>query len=85
MAFFDDLAGLCAREMAAAKKGGNSQRKAAVVEGLATILGRTIAMAADGDPRAVEDLLMASEGHAAREAADFSQLVQFAAARRESR
>ena len=83
--FFDDLAGLCAREMAAARRAGNSQRKAAVVEGLATILGRTIAVAADGDRRAIEDLLVGSEGHAAREAAEFSQLVQFAAARRKSR
>lgn len=77
MAFFDDLASLCAREMASARKAGNSQRKAEVVEGLATILGRTIAMAADGDPRAVDELLIGSDGYAAREAVEFSKLVQF--------
>ena len=82
MEFFDELADLCAREMKAAVKAGSDDRKAAVVEGLATILGRTIAMAADGDPRTVETLLTGSEAHAAREAADFSSLIHLAVAHR---
>lgn len=85
MAFFDDLASLCAKEMNAARKGGNSQRKAATVEGLATILGRTVAMAADGDPKRIDELLTGCESQAANEAADFAPLIQFAAAQRQAK
>lgn len=82
MAFFDDLSSLCAQEMSAATKGGNSQRKAAVVEGLATVLGRSVAMAADGNPKTIETLLTGCEAQAASEAADFAPLIQLAAAQR---
>ncbi len=82
MPFFDELASLCAKEMSAATKGGNSQRKAAVVAGLATVLGRSVAMAADGNPKTIETMLTGCEAHAASEAADFATLIQLAAAQR---
>lgn len=62
MAFFDELAGLCGREMQAAKLTGDTDRLADMVEGLATTLGRLIAVVTDGEPGDMGVLL--AETHA---------------------
>lgn len=79
MSFFDDLSSLCAKEMSEARKTDDADRKAAVVEALATMLGRTIALATNADPKAMDELLMGCEGHMNREAADFAQFQQLVA------
>lgn len=76
MTFFDELASLCAKEMAAAERADDSDRKAAVIEGLSTVLGRTIARGADGEATKIDLLLTGSENLIAEEAASFAKLLE---------
>jgi hypothetical protein len=82
LAFFDDLAGLCAREMTAAQKANDVDRQSAVVAGLATMMGRSVAVIADGNPQAIDELLTAAEHYIAAEASEFTESAGFAASRR---
>ncbi|UFM64199.1 hypothetical protein LOS78_01630 [Paracoccus sp. MA] len=73
--FFDRLVAVCAPEIAAAVKTNDADRAAAMIEGLATMLGRTIARAAGGDAREIEKILMGCEQHIAAEAAGVAGLI----------
>lgn len=66
--FGDRLAALCAQEMAAAR--GDRERAGAMIERLAASLGFSIAMAAGGEPGAIDELLAGAEGYAHAEAVD---------------
>lgn len=80
MNFFEDLATLCAREMNAARKDGDEDRMAGVVETLATLLGRSAAMAAGGDAKGIDTLLEGSSNHALEEASSFAPLIEISTA-----
>ena len=73
--FHERLASMCAKEMATARKAGDAERMAEVVSSLTSTLGKTIAMAASGDPRGIETLLTGCEHQMASEAADFAPLI----------
>ena len=65
MVFFDALAGLCAREMAKALQDKDADRASGIIEGLATMLGRSIARSCAGDAAEIDRLLTAVEQHIA--------------------
>lgn len=77
--FFDRLVTVCAPEIAAALRAQDSDRSAAMIEGLATMLGRTIARVASGDASKIDKLLMGCEQHIAAEAASVAGIIQMAA------
>ncbi|WP_313350268.1 hypothetical protein [Paracoccus sp. (in: a-proteobacteria)] len=83
--FFDQLVNVCAPEIAAALKSKDSERAAAVIEGLATMLGRSIARAAGGDAVEIEKILMGCEQHIAVEAAGVADLLNLSATMRARR
>lgn len=78
MEFFDKLVQICAPEMASALKERDLDRAGAVIEGLSTILGRSIARAAGGDGVEIEKILMGCEQHIAAEAAGTAGLINLA-------
>ena len=80
--FFDRLSSLCARELVPAIRDHDGERVAAVLEGLARMLGRSIARSTGGDRNAIETMLMATENHMAVEAAAFAELIRFAEERK---
>ncbi len=59
--FFDQLSGLVAREIGAARKAGDDERAAEVVAALSDQLGKSIAIICLGDPVGIETMLTASE------------------------
>lgn len=73
--FFDALSALCAREISAATKAADYDRSAAVIEGLATMLGRSIAIASHGDSAKISNVLAGVENHIAAEAAGFAGVI----------
>lgn len=83
--FFDQLVAVCAPEMAAAMKARDLDRVGAVIEGLATMLGRSIARAAAGDPVEIEKILMGCDQHIEAEAAGFAGVFDLAKAQRQRR
>ncbi|SIQ39161.1 hypothetical protein SAMN05421641_10769 [Paracoccus thiocyanatus] len=83
--FFDQLVTLCGPEMNAAMKDGDLDRAGAVIEGLATMLGRSIARAAGGDTREIDKMLTACEQHVAAEAAGIAGVMNLAKALRAHR
>lgn len=83
--FFDQLVTLCSPELVAALKEKDADRVSAVIGGLATMLGRTIARAAAGDGSEIEKMLMACEQHVAAEAAGMASVINLAAAARARR
>ena len=76
--FFDQLVAVCAPEMAAAMKRHDLDRAGAVIEGLATMLGRSIARAAGGDSGEIDKILMGCEQHIAAEAAGMAGVINLA-------
>lgn len=76
--FFDQLAGLCVRELNAASKAADPDRLAGVIEGLATILGRTIARACLGDAKQIDTMLTGVEQHMTAEAAGMAGVMRLA-------
>lgn len=83
--FFDSLAAVCAPEIAAALKNKDADRAGAMIEGLATLLGYTIARAAGGDAGEIERILIGCEQHIAAEAAGFAGIINPAATLRTRR
>lgn len=83
--FYGQLAGLCVRELNAASKDADRDRLAGVIEGLATILGRTIARACLGDAKQIDTMLMGIEQHMAAEAASVARIIQWQQALRARR
>lgn len=76
--FFDRLVSVCAPELNAAMKDGDLDRAGAVIEGLATMLGRSIARAAGGDAGEIDKVLMGCEQHIAAEAAGIAGVMNLA-------
>lgn len=76
--FADLLSALCAIELAAAK--GNPERVGEMIERLANSLAFTIAIATNGDPKGMDDMLKGIEGYL-YEAATSHQKVAAALAR----
>ena len=74
-AFHDTIASLCARELSAARKAGDAERVSGLVQTLASLLGKTIAMAAEGDPKTIDRLLIGAEGLVQEEAVGFGELA----------
>lgn len=75
--FFEDLATLCSKELTAGLKSGDSDRVAGVVEGLSTMLGRSIARAAAGNDVQIETLLTGCEAHIASEAVGAGEMIKY--------
>lgn len=75
--FADRLAGLLAREQAAAR--GDTERMGEMIERLAAGLGFTIALAADGDRQGIDQLFIGAEAYAHQEAVDKAPLAQMLA------
>lgn len=76
--FFDHLVSVCAPELNAAMKDQDLDRAGAVIEGLATMLGRSIARAAGGDAAEIDKILMGCEQHIAAEAAGIAGVMNLA-------
>ncbi|MFT4013018.1 MAG: hypothetical protein QM682_06375 [Paracoccus sp. (in: a-proteobacteria)] len=74
--FFDQLTAICSPELFDAIKHKDRDRLAAMIEGLATMLGRTVARATAGDAVEIEKMLAACEHHAAAEAAGIINLAE---------
>lgn len=72
--FEDELATLARREFFAAK--GDPERIAAMIERLMHTAGFTIAMATDGDAKAMSTLLIGAEAHLNECAADSALMAQ---------
>ncbi|SEN87979.1 hypothetical protein SAMN04489859_102060 [Paracoccus alcaliphilus] len=85
MDFFEQLATLCSREMTGALKDKDADRVSCVIEGLATMLGRSIARGTGGDGAEIEKLLMGCESHVAAEAAGMAGMMNLQAMMRERR
>ena len=79
--FDDALSSLCGKELAAARKDGDSERIAGMVQSLTSILGKTIAMSTAGSPMACDMLLTGAENLMREEAAGFSRLSELVARR----
>ena len=77
--FDDALSSLCGKEMAAARKSGDGERMAGMVQSLTSILGKTIALATAGNPAACDMLLTGAENLMREEATGFSQIAALAA------
>lgn len=75
MAFFDELASLCAREVTQALKDKDIDRASGVIADLSTMLGRSIARVAGGDSAAIDRLMTAAENHVAAEASGFAAIL----------
>lgn len=83
--FFDRLASLCGPEIAKAMRDGDAEAIGEIIEGLATMLGRTIGRALAGDPVAIDRMLTGCEQLAATEAAGMADIQRFADAARMKR
>lgn len=79
--FDDSLSSLCGKEMASARKAKDGERIAGMIQSLTSILGRTIAMATNGEPVATDTLLTGAENLMREEAAGFAPFAALAAAR----
>lgn len=74
--FADKLAQLVSREQALAR--GDNERMVNLIERLAASLGFTIALAANGQPEAIDQLFVGAEAYAHEEAvqrAPFAQML----------
>ena len=79
--FDDALSSLCGRELAAARREGDSERIEGMVQALTSILGKTIAMATAGNSAACDMLLIGAENLMREEAAGFAPLADLATRR----
>lgn len=71
--FADQLATLCATELAKALK--DPEVTADMIERLSAALGMTIAVAARGDPATIDRLMAGAEGYAHAEAVEKARVV----------
>lgn len=81
--FADALTSLTSKEMAQAR--GNHDREADAIERLARALGFSIAMAAGGDPRAIDTMIEGATAYAHEEAVSSAPLAEVAAMLRKRR
>lgn len=82
MSFFEEMASLCALEMKAARKAGDEERAAEVIATLTTLLGRSAAICAGGDPQKIDTLLDGCGNHALEEASSFAPMIELSASYR---
>jgi hypothetical protein len=75
--FADRLSGLCAMELAAAS--GDPERMGAMIERLLNSLAFTIAIAARGDPKGMDDMLKGAEAYLYEAASGHQRAGQFMA------
>lgn len=75
--FGDRLSGLCAMELSAAR--GNPERSGEMIERLLNSLAFTIAIAAQGDPRNMDELLKGAEAYLYEAATSHQKIGQFMA------
>lgn len=71
--FYDRLTSLCGPE--SAKATGDPERSAAMIEALASVLGRTVARVTRGDRTAIDELLHGAEALALDEAIALASLA----------
>lgn len=77
--FADRLASLISKEMTQAR--GDHDREADAIERLARTLGFAIAMAAGGDPKAIDPMIEGATAYAHEEAVSAAPLAELAAMR----
>lgn len=82
MTFFDELSSLCAKEMAIARLNEDLQRQGDLISGLCTMLGRTIARCAKGDPKTIETLATGCEAQVIEEASGMAGIINLAKIKR---
>lgn len=73
--FTDRLAAMCAPEIAECIRANDSDRAADMITALATMLGRTVARATNGNPKGIDIMLTGAEQVAADEAADMASFM----------
>ena len=73
----DEIGAICAKVLADAKKRRDADAIGALIERLARALGFTIAVAANGNKQAVEELLSGAEAYALEEAVEKAKFVEF--------
>lgn len=73
--FADRLSGLCAMELAAAK--GDPERAAEMIERLLNSLAFTIAIAAQGEPKGMDEMLKGAEAYLYEAATTHQRMGQF--------
>lgn len=81
--FADALASLTSKEMTQAR--GDQDREADAIERIARALGFSIAMAAGGDPRAIDIMIEGATAYAHKEAVSAAPLAEVAAMQRKRR
>lgn len=81
--FADALASLTSKEMTQAR--GDQDREADAIERLARALGLSIAMAAGGDPKAIDTMIEGATAYAHEEAVSAAPLAAAAAMLRKRR
>lgn len=79
--FDDDLASLCGKELASARRANDDERIAGMIQSLTSILGKTIAMATAGNPVAADMLLIGAENLMREEATGFAELAALTSSR----
>lgn len=83
--FHDRLASLCGPEINAAMRANDTDRAADMITALATMLGRTIARATDGQSAAIDTMLIGAEELIASEAAGMAGIMGLADTARKAR
>lgn len=81
--FGDRLSGLCAIELTQAR--GDQGRVGEMIERLLNSLAFTIAIAAQGDPRVMDEMLKGAESYLYEAASSHQKIGQFMAVRRNAR
>lgn len=75
--FGDRLSGLCAMELSAVR--GDAERVGEMIERLLNSLAFTIAIAAKGDPKGMDDMLKGAESYLYEAASGHQKIGQFMA------
>lgn len=81
--FADALASITSKEMTQAR--GDQEREADAIERLARALGFSIAMAAGGDPMAIDTMIEGATAYAHEEAVSAAPLAEVAAMQRKGK
>lgn len=76
--FENRLQAMCAAEASAGAK--DADRMGAMVENIARALGFTIAMAARGDPKVIDEMMHGADAYAHAEAVDKAPFARFMSA-----
>ena len=74
--FSDKLFSLTAKEMMLAKKSNNADLTGEVIENIARALGSSIAIAVNGDPAAIDEMMQVAEAYAHSEAVEKSKFAR---------